>query len=152
MRRDLCGVALLLVLGLVATGCRTRLFGDGGRHDLSTRTDLAMSTGDLAGTRPAGDMSIGPDLAFKPPGKCFGKTGFISCASDGNCGGSPFATCQEGVCCSGTLDPTDCTCHCAGGPACPGGQLCCPGACMYAPDLGVLMCRDQYQCFYCGPA
>lgn len=143
MRRGLIAIALLLTLS--TTACRTRVLVG---HDLGMTT----TGGDLGSSRQGSDMSIGPDLAFKPPGKCFGKAGFISCASDGNCGGSPFATCQEGVCCSGTLDPNDCTCHCAGGPACPGGQLCCPGACMFAPDLGVLMCRDQYQCFYCGPS
>ena len=104
----------------------------------------------LGGCSKCGPSTGGPDAA-QPRGKCFGTAGLLSCASDGNCGGSAFATCQEGVCCSGTLDPKDCTCHCAGGPACRPGELCCPGACATASNLGVLKCRLQHDCFPCGP-
>ena len=83
-----------------------------------------------------------------PPGRCFGKG--VSCRSDGDCGGG-FARCQEGTCCSGTLSAKDCTCECGGGPSCKGGELCCPGACDEAKDLGVLRCRPHRECFPCGP-
>ena len=100
---------------------------------------------------PSGPVAPVPSRTAFKKGKCFGKAGAISCASDGNCGGTAFATCQEGVCCSGTLDPNDCSCHCAGGRECRPGMLCCPGACNEAPDLGVLTCRPQHHCFPCGP-
>jgi hypothetical protein len=81
----------------------------------------------------------GPDLApkFALPGKCFGKPS--KCRHPIDCG-PPFNTCQEGTCCSGTLDPETCTCRCGDGGPCPASELCCPGA------ENVLKCRSPREC------
>ena len=140
-----------LIIGVVvAVGCKHPVTGG---HDLAGHLDMAAVGPDLARTYDLGhtvDLTPPPDLAFKPPGKCFAKAGAASCKRDSDCGS--FASCQEGICCSGNLDPNDCSCHCAGGAECTGGQLCCPGRCWFAPDLGVTRCRPQNECFNCGPA
>src|SRR5262245_61225768 len=77
------------------------------------------------GTQPtAAALARGQHLArpFAPPGRCFGKPS--RCASDGQCA-PPFSLCQEGTCCSGTLDPATCECRCGDGPACGPRELCC---------------------------
>jgi len=113
-------------------------------------TLFAAASCKRGGTVASTGTATGPQRVFTPPGKCFGKKGAVSCKTDTNCGA--FSLCQEGICCSGTLDDKDCSCHCAGGGECAGGQLCCPGACFFAPDLGVERCRPAKECFKCGPS
>jgi len=59
---------------------------------------------------------------FTPPGRCFGKPS--KCVSDAQCA-PPFSLCQEGVCCSGQLNPDTCECRCGDGPACSPREVCC---------------------------
>lgn len=95
--------------------------------------------------RPPPDAGPEAPPRFKPPGRCFGKTS--KCASDAQCG-PPFSTCQEGACCSGTLDPETCVCRCGAGPECRTGELCCPGtAWTEEGSRGVLKCRPLDDCF-----
>ena len=95
--------------------------------------------------KPPPDAGPQAPPRFKPPGKCFGKPS--KCVSDAQCG-PPFSTCQEGTCCSGTLDPETCVCRCGSGPACATGELCCPGGeWVEQPDRGVLKCRPVDQCY-----
>lgn len=70
------------------------------------------------------EIAKGQHLAqpFAAPGRCFGKPS--KCVSDGQCA-PPFSLCQEGTCCSGTIDPVTCECRCGNGPPCGPRELCC---------------------------
>jgi len=93
---------LLLVVFTLAAGC-TR----GAKEKLSKE-----------------EIAKGQHLAkpFAAPGRCFGKPS--KCVSDAQCA-PPFSLCQEGTCCSGTIDPVTCECRCGYGPACGPRELCC---------------------------
>jgi len=93
---------LLLVVFTLAAGC-TR----GAKEKLSKE-----------------EIAKGQHLAkpFAAPGRCFGKPS--KCVSDAQCA-PPFSLCQEGTCCSGTIDPVTCECRCGNGPACGPRELCC---------------------------
>jgi hypothetical protein len=85
-------------------------------------------------------------------GKCFAKVG-AGCQSDSGCH-PPFATCQQGTCCSGELDPETCRCRCAGGPGCGPGFWCCAGHPNHVPPVekvGTVMCRPETDCLDNGP-
>jgi hypothetical protein len=97
--------------------------------------------------RPPPDAGPQAPPRFKPPGKCFGKP--ARCETDAQCG-PPFSTCQEGTCCSGTLDPETCECRCGSGPACGPGELCCPGGEWVKEKDRGLRCRPVDECY--GPS
>lgn len=94
--------------------------------------------------KPPPDAGPQAPPRFAPPGKCFGKPS--RCESDAQCG-PPFSTCQEGTCCSGTLDPETCACRCGSGPECAAGELCCPGGEWSKPKERGLRCRPLDECF-----
>jgi hypothetical protein len=90
-------------------------------------------------------------MPFKSPGRCFGKPS--KCVSDGQCA-PPFSVCQEGACCSGTIDPVTCECRCGNGPACGPRELCCdlpassPRNPQETPESQAgLRCRPVRECF-----
>jgi hypothetical protein len=90
-------------------------------------------------------------MPFKSPGRCFGKPS--KCVSDGQCA-PPFSVCQEGACCSGTIDPVTCECRCGNGPACGPRELCCnpPASSPRSPQetpgsQAGLRCRPARECF-----
>jgi hypothetical protein len=122
------GVTLFLIAA-VTGGCK--------ESTTSGNRDLAVP-----------DLSAAPDMAV---GKCFSVG--PHCWSTSDCGDGVISSCQLGRCCSGVVDPDTCVCHCAGGPPCPGGYLCCTGspACYLAQDLGILKCRPEGECYPCGP-
>src|SRR5215470_14825359 len=117
---------------------------------LQTWLTFAIASALVASCRPQGapvppDAGSGAPLRFKPPGRCFGKP--AKCAADSQCG-PPFSTCQEGTCCSGTIDPETCACSCANGPACGPNELCCAGGEWSEPESrGVLKCRPRRDCY-----
>ncbi len=103
----------------------------------------------------AQEIAKGQHLArpFASPGRCFGKPS--KCVSDGQCA-PPFSLCQEGACCSGTIDPVTCACTCGGAAACGPRELCCDlpdgrGAETAASGGGSakagLRCRPVRECF-----
>ncbi len=104
---------------------------------LALLTGFACGGGCVAKRSPP---DAGPDAPpkFVLPGKCFGKPS--KCRLDIDCG-PPFNTCQEGTCCSGTLDPQTCACNCGEGGACAGHELCCPD------DKNVFKCRPLRECY-----
>ncbi len=95
------------------------------------------------------ELARGQHLAkpFAPPGRCFGKPS--RCVSDAQCA-PPFVLCQEGTCCSGSLDAATCECRCGDGPACGPREACCdvpaaaPGR--RAAERG-LRCRPLRECY-----
>ncbi len=100
------------------------------------------------------EIAKGQHLAkpFAAPGRCFGKPS--KCVSDGQCA-PPFSLCQEGACCSGTIDPITCECHCGTGPACGPRELCCdlpepsrsPLTSAAEQQTPGLRCRPARECF-----
>ena len=100
---------------------------------------FSATAGCRGGCAPVRAPAVAPDPApkFALPGKCAGKPS--RCRHDIDCG-PPFNTCQEGVCCSGTLDPETCACRCGEGGPCPADELCCPG------EEKVLKCRPAGEC------
>jgi hypothetical protein len=100
------------------------------------------------------EIAKGQHLAkpFASPGRCFGKPS--KCVSDGQCA-PPFSLCQEGTCCSGTIDPITCECRCGNGPACGPRELCCdlpaasrsPLTSEAGQQSNGLRCRPARECF-----
>ena len=118
---------VLLVIGMVALACN--------RSQLPARTPDAAT-----------DLAVAYDLATSGRGRCWRTPNYATCDAEGHCPEPPFISCQEGMCCSGEVDPATCICHCNGGPPCEatveGDSWCCRGGTGHnLTDRGVLKCR-----------
>jgi hypothetical protein len=123
----LSGVTFLFIAA-VTSGC----------DESTTSGDRDLAVPDLA--EPP-DLTAFPDTAVAL-GKCY-SSAVVPCLGDWDCWGE---SCQEGMCCSGVLDPDTCICYCTGGSPCPESQACCEGNSLYPDDLGVA-CRPPYKCY-----
>lgn len=139
----------LVFVALLALGCNRNGLAGGS----PPAPDLALAPvvpGDLS-TVGGPDLSLPDltiaalgDLAWAAPGRCYGKPS--RCQNDAPCG-PPLATCQEGTCCTGVLDPVTCICHCNGGLPCQADLFCCTGNSRSpVQDRDVLKCRVQDTC------